>query len=179
MGLGAVVDAVDFKPWLRDAKVGGLIEPYYWDQYRRLLAQNGLPPGVVQATDQVTDRILDRLGNPRDMSRWSRWGMVVGHVQSGKTANYTGPAGRSTEVRCNAVAPGWIDTDLSESFVDPMPDPVAFRHDSDRIHPVGRTGNPEEVAALMARLTSDGAAFVTGQVWTVGGGRMAKLSLPH
>lgn len=90
MGLGAVVDAVDFKPWLLDAKAGGLIEPYYWDRYRRLLAQNGLPPSVVRATDEVTDRILDRLGNPRDMSNWSRRGMVVGHVQSGKTANYTG-----------------------------------------------------------------------------------------
>jgi Z1 domain len=90
MGLGAVVDAVDFKPWLRDAKAGGLIEPYYWDRYRRLLAQNGLPPPVVRATDEVTDKILDRLGNPRDMSNWSRRGMVVGHVQSGKTANYTG-----------------------------------------------------------------------------------------
>ena len=90
MGLGAIVDAVDFKPWLLDAKVNGLIEPYYWDRYRRLLAQNGLPPGVVRATDEVTDKILDRLGNPRDISNWSRRGMVVGHVQSGKTANYTG-----------------------------------------------------------------------------------------
>ncbi len=90
MGLGATVDAVDFKPWLLDAKVNGLIEPYYWDRYRRLLAQDGRPPGVVRATDEVTDKILDRLGNPRDMSDWSRRGMVVGHVQSGKTANYTG-----------------------------------------------------------------------------------------
>lgn len=90
MGLGAVVDAVDFKPWLQDAKINRLFEPYYWDRYRRLLTQNGLPPGVVRATDEVTDKILDRLGNPRDMSNWSRRGMVVGHVQSGKTANYTG-----------------------------------------------------------------------------------------
>jgi hypothetical protein len=90
MGLGAIVDAIDFKPWLRDAKAGGLIEPYYWDRYRQLLAQNGLPPPVVRSTDEVTDKILDRLGNPRDMSNWSRRGMVVGHVQSGKTANYTG-----------------------------------------------------------------------------------------
>lgn len=90
MGLGAIVDAIDFKPWLLDAKANGLIEPYYWDRYRRLLAKKGLPPGVVRATDEVTDRILDRLGDPRDMSSWSRRGMVVGHVQSGKTANYTG-----------------------------------------------------------------------------------------
>jgi hypothetical protein len=90
MGLGAVVDAVDFKPWLQDAKIDGLIDPYYWDRYRRLLVQKGLPTNVIRSTDEVTDKILDRLGSPRDMSSWSRRGMVVGHVQSGKTANYTG-----------------------------------------------------------------------------------------
>ncbi|WP_394888569.1 SDR family NAD(P)-dependent oxidoreductase [Mesorhizobium sp. AaZ16] len=81
-------------------------------------------------------------------------------------------------IRCNAVAPGWIDTDLNEAFIESMPDPEAFRRDIGRIHPVGRTGKPEEVAALVAWLASDEAGFVTGQVWTIDGGRMAKLSLP-
>ncbi|MCR9139318.1 MAG: SDR family oxidoreductase [Alphaproteobacteria bacterium] len=81
-------------------------------------------------------------------------------------------------VRCNAVAPGWIDTDLNDAFIDSFADPDAFRSNLSSIHPSGRTGTPQDVAALIAFLVSDDAAFITGQVYTVDGGRMAKLSLP-
>jgi meso-butanediol dehydrogenase / (S,S)-butanediol dehydrogenase / diacetyl reductase len=81
-------------------------------------------------------------------------------------------------IRCNAVAPGWIDTDLNNEFVRAMPDPVAFQAKIGNIHPVGRTGLPHEVASVVAFLGSDEAKFVTGQVWTIDGGRMTKLSLP-
>ncbi|MEM6464703.1 MAG: SDR family oxidoreductase [Pseudomonadota bacterium] len=81
-------------------------------------------------------------------------------------------------IRCNAVAPGWIDTDLNDDFIASMPDPEAFRRNIGKIHPVGRTGHPEDVAALIAFLASDDSRFITGQVYTVDGGRMAKLSLP-
>jgi len=81
-------------------------------------------------------------------------------------------------VRCNAVAPGWIDTDLNVAFIESLGDPAEFRKQIGGIHPVGRTGKPEEVASLICWLASDEAGFVTGQVWTIDGGRMSKLSLP-
>jgi meso-butanediol dehydrogenase/(S,S)-butanediol dehydrogenase/diacetyl reductase len=81
-------------------------------------------------------------------------------------------------VRCNAVAPGWIDTDLNIDFIASLAESEAFRNELGGIHPVGRTGHPEEVASLVCWLASAESGFVTGQVWAVDGGRMAKLSLP-
>ncbi|MFC6214743.1 SDR family oxidoreductase [Fodinicurvata halophila] len=54
----------------------------------------------------------------------------------------------------------------------------AFRRELGRIHPVGRTGMPEEVATLVAFLAAEEAGFITGQVYTVDGGRTTKLNLP-
>ena len=81
-------------------------------------------------------------------------------------------------IRCNAVAPGWIDTDLNIDYIESMEDPAAFRRDIGKIHPLGRTGKPQEVASLIAFLASPDASFITGQVYTIDGGRMTKLSLP-
>ncbi len=80
-------------------------------------------------------------------------------------------------IRCNAVAPGWIETDLNEDFIESVDDQVAFRRDIGRIHPLERTGQAEEVAALVAFLAAAEAGFVTGQVYSIDGGRMAKLNL--
>lgn len=87
VGLGAIVDSAKFKPWLDDAK--SEIDPFYWKRYEKLLLKKGLPRDVITGTDIVTDKILGRLGSPKEYSSWDRRGMVVGHVQSGKTLNYT------------------------------------------------------------------------------------------
>ncbi|WP_031217453.1 Z1 domain-containing protein [Halomonas sp. PBN3] len=102
MGLGSlVVAADDFEPWLDSVRPeieSGSDPWYYWMRYKKLLLKNKLPQDVISGTDQVTDTILGRLGNPRDKRAWDRKGMVVGHVQSGKTANYTGLACKAADV---------------------------------------------------------------------------------
>ena len=86
--LGAVLTERDHQPWLGAARAR--IEPYYWDRYRRHLIQEGFPNAGVTTLDEVTDRVLGLMQDPLRDGPWDRRGMVVGHVQSGKTANYIG-----------------------------------------------------------------------------------------
>ena len=76
------------------------------------------------------------------------------------------------------MAPGWIETELNEEFIESMEDPATFRNRIGGIHPLRRTGRPEEVAALVAFLASDEAGFITGELYRIDGGRMTRLSLP-
>ena len=63
----------------------------YWRDYKRLLTgDNKWPPKVVTTLDGITEKILGLLKDPHDPSEWDRRGLVIGHVQSGKTANYIG-----------------------------------------------------------------------------------------
>lgn len=85
---GSAVKASDFKPWLRDRRA--TIDPYYWDRLRRYYLEGGvIPPQVVATLDAVTDEILEFSGDPEDTGLGLRRGMVLGHVQSGKTTNYS------------------------------------------------------------------------------------------
>ena len=88
MTIGAMLTERDYEPWLDAAR--GKINPFYWPRYRKLLAEKGYSGQVLAMQDNVTDRILGLLENPEKPPKWDRRGMVVGHVQSGKTANYTG-----------------------------------------------------------------------------------------
>lgn len=88
MAIGSQLVADGFKPWLPERKAE--IDPYFWNRYQKLLISQGFPKAVMSTLDQVTDNIVGLLENPLKDGDWDRRGMVVGHVQSGKTANYTG-----------------------------------------------------------------------------------------
>jgi hypothetical protein len=88
MDIGSTLESPGFEKWLDDARSD--IEFYFWERYRRLLGDRGFSGHVLATLDNVTDRTLGLLENPRKEGAWDRRGMVVGHVQSGKTANYIG-----------------------------------------------------------------------------------------
>lgn len=87
MELGSCVED-NSDPWLSARK--SEIDPFYWGRYKTDLLRQGWPHKVVDSLDKVTDEILDRVGDPFNESGWSKRGMVMGDVQSGKTSNYTG-----------------------------------------------------------------------------------------
>ena len=70
----------------------------------------------------------------------------------------------SRGITCNAVAPGFVLTELTQGLAQPLQDEITSRT------PLGRFGTPEEIANAVAFLASDEAAYITGQVLAVDGG---------
>ena len=76
-------------------------------------------------------------------------------------------------IRVNAVAPGTIQTEAVTSLRE-EPGGAQYLADVERMHPMGRLGEPAEVASAIAFLASDEASFVTGAVLPVDGGFLAQ-----
>lgn len=72
--------------WTREVK--NKTNLYHWDRYKKYASDN-LPYQVVKTIDDDTDVVMNNLVNPLSEDKFSIYGMVVGHVQSGKTGNYT------------------------------------------------------------------------------------------
>ncbi len=92
-------DPTDHIEWLPTRR--GSIEWKFWSRYKAFLEQEKkLPEPVVSSLGKLTDEILGKLEQPERNPPWDCRGMVVGSVQSGKTANYCG-------LICKAVDSGY------------------------------------------------------------------------
>lgn len=77
------------EPWLPAAR--GQLEWRFWNRYKRKLQiDDQLDAGPLERLDETTDDVLSRLESSRRPGTWDRRGMVVGHIQSGKTSHYAG-----------------------------------------------------------------------------------------
>ncbi len=78
-------------------------------------------------------------------------------------------------VRCVAICPGDVDTELNQQYFASQPGPAAFRRRLGREYPGRRMARPEEIARLAVVLASDDATFVNGTYLLADGGIMARL----
>lgn len=95
MDKGETLAGRGFRDWLPARHAD--IEWRRWIAYKQLLSQKGFTPNVQNALDASTDEILNCLGNPLDEGSWKRRGLVIGDVQSGKTATYIGAVNKAAD----------------------------------------------------------------------------------
>jgi NAD(P)-dependent dehydrogenase (short-subunit alcohol dehydrogenase family) len=77
-------------------------------------------------------------------------------------------------IRVNAIAPGTIMTPLNEKVFREHPNPQALIETWNKAHPLGRFGQPEEVAELVLFLASDRSSFITGEIIRIDGGLVVR-----
>lgn len=80
--------------WLSEFRASGQCSFRLWTDYKRYLT---LPAPAIVEIDRSTDYILNKLANPKMSGNWYRAGLVVGHVQSGKTGNFVGLANKAMD----------------------------------------------------------------------------------
>lgn len=87
---GVDVGVVDrsFRRWISDRKAS--VDERRWSAYKGLLTARGWAPQVIEALQRQTDDVVELMGDPTIPAPWARRGLLMGEVQSGKTATYIG-----------------------------------------------------------------------------------------
>jgi len=74
------------------------------------------------------------------------------------------------EIRVNCICPAFVETELTSDFITNAPDPDAALRERINLHPIGRLGQPQDIAGMALYLASDESSWVTGAAFTVDGG---------
>ena len=124
---------------------------------------------------------------PRSSGSIINTGSVQGHVGFVGWAGYAASKGgidaltrqaaveyAARGIRVNSIIPGTILTPMNERILAAADDPDAVMAGWEAMHPIGRVGSPEEVAAAIVFLASDASSFVTGEALRVDGGMIVR-----
>lgn len=101
MDIGVSIES-QYEPWLMEQKRKQSSNPdywFYWNRYVRYLEEDmQRPSNIIASIDEVSDRIVDLAGNPNAVGALHRRGLIIGDVQSGKTANYIAIMNKAADV---------------------------------------------------------------------------------
>lgn len=90
--------APEYEPWFNGAVSDGGIKLERWYSYKAFLTHTiGFAPQVLESLDQSSSEVVDLLGDPQASGTWKRRGLVIGDVQSGKTATYIGIVNKAAD----------------------------------------------------------------------------------
>lgn len=118
--------------------------PYYWNRYKDLISEK-MVPEVIRNLDEDTDVVMNYIGDP-SLQEFNIYGMVVGHVQSGKTSNYSALIGKASDAgyKFIVVIAGTLNNlrnqtqiRLNESFIGKQGDQIVgvglYKNDQSKI----------------------------------------------
>lgn len=92
---GPTVISKEFAPWYsRDLAAA---RSFYWNSYERVLRDKGWSDAAISGLDEASHAVVERLSDPTRPEAYGARGLVVGYVQSGKTANFTGVAAKAVD----------------------------------------------------------------------------------
>ncbi|MER5403882.1 Z1 domain-containing protein [Streptomyces sp. NPDC002769] len=92
---GPVTISREFQPWYTREQAAN--RAFYWTSYERLLRRKGWGDAAVSGLDEAAHAVVERLAEPTRDAPYGARGLVVGYVQSGKTANFTGVTAKAID----------------------------------------------------------------------------------
>jgi NAD(P)-dependent dehydrogenase (short-subunit alcohol dehydrogenase family) len=164
----------------------GSVESITFDGWNRLIAVN--LTGMMLAAQAAVRAMRKNPGGPTgsiiinsSMSAYRPMGNFIGYSTSkGALIALTKSvamhcANQGTQIRCNSIHPGVVETDMIRTVIDRSPDPKVARAQFEGMAPLRRMARVDEIAGLVVYLASDEAGFISGSEYVIDGATTAGM----